>query len=175
MATRRKYLSLALAAALAPALGGCFRPLYGTADVAGLDMQKALAEVHVEVSGERLAHYVKSEIEYQLTGGNVSPGPKRFKLQIVAAETLAAIIVDRSGTADAATHTAYATYTLTETGRPTPVTTGTAHSSASYERSGQRFATVRAARDAQIRNARLLAEQIRARLAIALAERRAGG
>lgn len=175
MARRRTFLSLAAAGLLAAGLGGCIRPLYGPPELGGLDVGRALGDVHVEVVGDRLAHYVKAEIEYQLTGGNPPSGPKRYRLVVSANETLAAIIVDRSGTADAATHTVWATYTLTETGKPTPVATGTAHSSASYERSGQRFATVRAARDAQIRNARLIAEQVRARLALALRDARSGG
>jgi LPS-assembly lipoprotein len=48
------------------------------------------------------------------------------------------------------------------------VASGTVNGSASYERSPQRFAIVRAQRDAEIRLARLLAEQIRNRLALSL-------
>jgi LPS-assembly lipoprotein len=40
---------------------------------------------------------------------------------------------------------------------------------ASYDRSSQRFANIRAARDAEIRDTRVLAEQIKTRLAADLA------
>jgi LPS-assembly lipoprotein len=48
------------------------------------------------------------------------------------------------------------------------VTTGKVVGSASYERSPQRFAVVRAQRDAEIRLAKLLSEQIRNKLALSL-------
>jgi LPS-assembly lipoprotein len=73
-----------------------------------------------------------------------------------------------SGRAAAATLVANATYTLTALdGRP--ITTGGASASASYDRYIQRFANVRASRDAEIRIARLLAEQIKTRLSAVLA------
>jgi LPS-assembly lipoprotein len=40
---------------------------------------------------------------------------------------------------------------------------------ASYDRTSQRFANIRAARDAEIRDAKVLADQIKTRLAVALA------
>ena len=40
-----------------------------------------------------------------------------------------------------------------------------------YDRTSQRLSNVRAARDAEIRNAKVLADQIRTRIAIALATR----
>jgi LPS-assembly lipoprotein len=171
MTDRRRLLSFGLSGASALALAGCFRPLYGSAELTGLNTAEALADIDVKVEGERLAHYLKNEIEYQLTGGNVTPGAKRFVLEVKASERLEAVAIDRAGTADAATLLVEANYTLKEAGKPDTVTSGIARSSASYERSSQRFATVRAARDAQIRNAKLIAEQIKTRLAIALQER----
>jgi LPS-assembly lipoprotein len=171
MTDRRRFLSLGVTGASALALGGCFRPLYGSAELTGLDTAGALADTQVQVAGDRLAHYLKNEIEFQLTGGTVTPGKKRFFLEVVATERLETIVIDRTGVSDAATLLVEANYTLKESGKPDVLTTGVARSSASYERSSQRFATVRAARDAQIRNAKLIAEQIKTRLAIALQER----
>ena len=72
-------------------------------------------------------------------------------------------------------NTATAQATQVASVRPSPctrtaqqVTTGAATSVASYDRSQQRFANVRAARDAEIRAATVLADQIRTRLGIAL-------
>jgi LPS-assembly lipoprotein len=48
------------------------------------------------------------------------------------------------------------------------VTQGTATGTTSYDRFPQRFANVRAARDAEIRLAKLLAEQVKTRLAATL-------
>ena len=49
------------------------------------------------------------------------------------------------------------------------VTEGVATSTATYDRSVQRFASLRAARDAEIRLAKVLAEQIKTRIASVLA------
>jgi LPS-assembly lipoprotein len=65
-----------------------------------------------------------------------------------------------------------ATYTLTAIEGGAQITTGTATASASYDRTEQRYANVRAARDAEIRAVGLLADQIRTRLAIALLDRK---
>jgi LPS-assembly lipoprotein len=167
MSDRRTILRLTGTAGLALALGACFRPLYGP-QAAGGSVAELLADTEVEVTGDRLAHYLKNEIEFQLTGGTVTPAPKRYKLTVWPTERLDTIIIDRTGGADAATLTVDARYSLSEKGKPAPVTSGEVRASASYERSGQRFASVRAARDAQIRNAKLISEQIKTRLALAL-------
>jgi LPS-assembly lipoprotein len=52
-----------------------------------------------------------------------------------------------------------------------PVASGVAFVTASYDRTSQRFANLRAARDAEIRSARSLADQIRTRLSIDLSRR----
>jgi LPS-assembly lipoprotein len=60
------------------------------------------------------------------------------------------------------------TYTLTSLDGNTIYTKGTATSSTSYDRYQQRFASVRAERDAEIRLAKVLAEQVKTRLAATL-------
>jgi LPS-assembly lipoprotein len=52
-----------------------------------------------------------------------------------------------------------------------PAASGVAFVTASYDRTSQRFANLRAARDAEIRSARSLADQIRTRLAADLSRR----
>jgi LPS-assembly lipoprotein len=63
-----------------------------------------------------------------------------------------------------------ADYKLMPIGGGAPITSGVAFTFASYDRTSQRFANIRAARDAEIRDAKVLAEQIKTRLAIALAK-----
>jgi LPS-assembly lipoprotein len=82
-----------------------------------------------------------------------------------------AIVNTDTGRADAATIITEVTYTLKSLADDKVVTSGKAVASASYDRNPQRFATLRAARDAEIRLARQLAEQIRIRLASTLASR----
>jgi LPS-assembly lipoprotein len=167
MPSRRALVASAVAL-LTLGTSGCLRPLYGPAAQGG-DVRQILSTIKVTVDGDRLAHYVKNELDFELTGGQPAGDNARFNLVVIPKERLAGYLVDRAGFADSSTLIMEATYTLTEIGKPAPVMTGNAASSASYDRSGQRFANIRAARDAQIRNAKQIAEQIRREIAIKLA------
>lgn len=164
------------AAALSLVLGlsACFRPLYGpTASGERLDSVLAAIDV-VEIEAgtpdtERFSHYLRSELVYDLNGSG-QPAAKRYKLALAFGQRLDSPIVDTAtGRAQAATLTGDVTYTLTTLDGSRVVTSGKATASATYDRSPQRFATVRAARDADIRLAKVLSEQIRTRLSAALA------
>ena len=165
--------SVALVALMALSLGGCLTPLHGPT-ASGVSMRDAFAAIEVapvtaSVGQERLTHYLRSELVFDLDGSG-QPSPKRYKLAIGATERVATPIVDTvTGRAAAATLVADATYTLTSLDGKRVITTGKASASASYDRYMQRFANVRAARDAEERVAKLLSEQIKTRLAAALA------
>lgn len=156
-------------------LSGCFRPLYGPA-ASGEALQTVLASIDVPElkwadSQARIGHYLRSEIVFALNGSGMSV-PKRYKLDLSLNQTLSTPIVDsESGRAQSATIGGTLAYTLTSLDGTTVYTKGVATSSATYDRFDQRFATVRAARDAEIRLARVLAEQVKTRLAATLATR----
>jgi LPS-assembly lipoprotein len=161
-----------IAGVLALALAGCLRPLYGSPDVNGFSAQAGLAGVAVEVKGDRLEHYLRNELEFNLRGGNPTSGPTRYTLFVSATTRTGSAVVDRlAGVAESAALFIDATYQLREPGRTTPVTQGTATVAVSYDRSIQRFANVRAVRDAEILGARQLADQIRSRVALFVATR----
>ncbi len=158
---------------VAISLGGCLRPLYGTAEFGGLSVQEGLAGVEVSIQGERLAHYIRNELEFQLRGGDPKQTPVRYRLVINAKTTTNTAIIDRvAGVAETATLALDASYTLTPITGTKVATEGTARVLVSYDRSQQRFATIRAARDAEIQGARQLADQIRTRLAAYLSANR---
>ena len=155
------------------ALTGCLRPLYGSAEYGGLSVQEGLAGVEVDIKGERLAHYLRNELEFQLRGGDPKEAPFRYKLVVNAKTATNTAIIDRvAGVAETATLALDATYSLTPITGGKVSTDGTARALVSYDRSQQRFATIRAARDAEIQGARQLAEQIRTRIAAYLAANR---
>jgi LPS-assembly lipoprotein len=83
----------------------------------------------------------------------------------------AAIINTVTGRAETANVTGDVSYTLTHLADDKVVASGKATGHVSYDRSPQRFATVRAARDAEIRLAKVLTDQLRTRLATTLATR----
>src|SRR5829696_1795279 len=92
-----------------------------------------------------------------------------LKLAVAVSESASSPIVDTAtGRAVSSTLNADVTYTLTNFTGTETIAKGTANASASYERSAQRFGDVRAARDAEIRAAKLLADQIKTRVALAL-------
>jgi LPS-assembly lipoprotein len=164
---------IALVAGLSLGLSACFRPLYGPT-ASGQSLQTMLASIDVPEfqwpdTYARFGHYLRSELIYALNGSG-SDAPKSYVLNLSYAQTLSTPVVDTaSGRALSATLTGNLTYTLRQ--GSTVVTTGVATSSATYDRFEQRFATVRAARDAEIRLARELAEQVRTRLQAELSRR----
>ncbi len=167
-----RRIGYVVAAVMALGLAGCLRPLYGSPEFNGLSAQQGLAGVAVDVQGERLAHYLRNELEFALRGGNPSSAPTRHTLTVTTNTRTAGAIVDRiSGVAEGASLFIEATYVLRETGQTKAVTEGKATAVVSYERSLQRFANTRAARDAEIQGARQLADQIRSRVATFLATR----
>jgi LPS-assembly lipoprotein len=161
--------------ALTLGLSACFRPLYGPT-ASGEALQSVLAAIEVDpvtaaLPQERVGHYLRSELIFDLNGSGV-PAPKRYKLSMSFVERVQSPIVDTTtGRAQSATLTGDVNYKLTSLDGQTVITSGTATAYATYDRSAQRFATVRAARDADIRLAKTLSEQMRTRLAAALATR----
>ncbi len=145
---------------------GCFKPLYG--GVEGAALQNDLAAIAIDPIPERSGHYLSNELRFLLNGTGSEVKPK-YRLQIVLRERVQASLVDStSQRASAGSIVIDADYKLLPIGGGAPVASGVAFTFASYDRSSQRFANIRAARDAEIRDARTLAEQIKNRLAIAL-------
>lgn len=157
-------------------LAGCgFRPLYGRT-TSGVPLADVLASIDVlpitaPVGQERLAHSVRSELIYELDGSG-QPRPKRYKLTLETAESVQVTTVDTTtGRADAAVLNATVKYTLAPFDGAPALTSGTARGTATYYRDQQRFASVRAARDAEIRLSKQLADEIKQRLAALFATR----
>jgi LPS-assembly lipoprotein len=144
---------------------GCLRPMYAPSATATPAVQTRLAAVAVEPLPERLGHYLVQELRYELDGSGETTQPK-YRLTLTANERLqAAIVNSQTGRATSATLAVDATFTLTSIGGGETILAGTAFASASYDRTQQRYAAIRAARDAEIRIARTLAEQIKTRIA----------
>jgi LPS-assembly lipoprotein len=163
---------LTIVAGLSLGLTACFKPLYGPT-ASGESLQTVLASIDVpEVSWpDHLAvmgHYVRSELIFALNGSG-SDSPKRYVLKIALSRSLSTPIVDtETGRASSAIVNGTLSYTLTNLDGTTVYTQGSATSSTSYDRYQQRFATVRAQRDAEVRLAKVLVDQVKTRLAATL-------
>lgn len=153
---------------MAALAGGCLQPLYAenTASVTGGSVRNAMKEVDIPEIKGLIGHYLRNELVFELDGGGEPDLTKRLRLDAKVSEALEVVTVDyANGRADSAILVATATWTLTDARSGKVVSFGTNVVRAPYERSVQRFATVRAARDAQIRAAKNLATLIRGQLA----------
>ncbi len=169
--TRRRPLALAAALGLAALVGGCFQPLYseGTVSRVGGNVRNAMLGIEVPEIKGLVGHYLRNELVFEFDGGGEPDRQKILKLTATTRETLEVITVDyANGRADSAVLVATVDWQLTRAGSNETVATGQSVVRAPYERSQQRFASLRAARDAQVRAAKELAQLIKARVAAAL-------
>ncbi len=164
--------------ALAGLTAGCFQPLYGDRATVGggadgqiLDKMRAIDVLPITVSQPgrlpRVGGEVRNELMYQLTGGS-GAGTTSYILKISIASTNLQIIADvNTARVDQQNYGIDASYTLTEVGTGKPVVSGNTFSRVSYDTPGQqqRFAGQRGLRDAENRAAKVIAENIRNRLA----------
>lgn len=157
-----------LAVALSVSLGGCFRPLYGpTASGQNVSDQLASVEVVVipKVSQERLAHYVEQALRFDLDGSG-RQRTKAYRLELnLSQEVLTSSVNQATGQAVAAIVRVNANYKLIAAGSTKVLASGMATASSGYDRTPQRFSNLRAARDAELRAAKTLAEQLQTKLA----------
>ena len=165
-ALRRIFAALLMSLALS----GCIQPLYGPLSAGG-DVAGELQAIAVEPIPNRLGHYLGNELIFGFNGTG-SQVPPKYRLIVTVTENVQTPLIDTvSGYPSAANVVVNADYRLMPVGGTEPVTKGYATVVASYDRTNQRFANLRAARDAEIRDAKTLADQIRTRVAAAIAAR----
>jgi LPS-assembly lipoprotein len=158
------------ALALAGLTAGCFQPLYGEAAHPGL--VEAMREVEVAPVPERIGHYLTDDLISRMNGSGETPKPK-YRLTIKLGKTVQTpTIQSQVQQADSATVTGTALFTLTriDGDKDKPLFAGSATSSAVYDRTLQSYADLRANRDAELRVAKSLADEIELRVAAALSE-----
>jgi len=140
--------------------------MYGPS--AGVDTRAALQAIAIEPVPGRLGHYLTDELRFLLNGTGDSPQPK-YRLVITFSQSGQTSLVDTvTGRATANSLFVRANYKLTPAAGGEPVTEGYVISLADYDRGSNRFANVRAARDAEIRNSKTLADQIRTKISSAI-------
>jgi LPS-assembly lipoprotein len=172
--TRRAVLA-GLACVAALPLAGCLTPLYGPT-AQGVGLEQTLRAVQVEPvgvapDGEVLGHYLRQELAFALdgTGRATTQGPKAFSLMTNAVVSTASPIVDATTLrANVSTLRGTASYRLVRIDGGEVLDSGSVQGAVTYENTVQRFAAVRAAREAQIRLAKLLADELRTQVAVAL-------
>jgi LPS-assembly lipoprotein len=169
-----KLTRILAALALAGVTAGCFQPLYGEQSaVGGAGIGDKLSSVEVAPidapNGTRLSRVgveVRTNLMYELTGG--SAAAPNYKLDIRLASSQTQVIVDiNTARPEVQNYGIDAMYTLTDITTGKKVVTGQTFSRVSYNIPGQqqRFAGERGLRDAENRAAKVIADNIRSRLA----------
>lgn len=173
-ATRATRLLAPLVLCASIALGGCFRPLYG-GPPGGANVADQLASVDVSVttpvSRERLAHFLEQELRFAMDGSGRAR-TKAYRLEVSPhLDVVTSSINQTTGQAVAAIVKLTANYRLVDVASSATLASGVATASAGYDRSPQRFANLRAERNAELRAAKTLAEQLQTRIASTFASR----
>jgi LPS-assembly lipoprotein len=157
------------ALALSLSLGGCFQPLYGEAQHPGL--VEDLRAIEVAPIKDRIGHYLGDDLISSFNGTGSTPTPK-YRLNVTVTQSIQTPTVESQiNAASSATVIGAAKFSLvqiqSEKGEKV-VFQGDATTAAVYDRTLQGFANLRAERDAEIRLARALADEISLRVAAAL-------
>ena len=176
----KRFARLVPALALAGLLTGCFQPMYGDRSLmtpgteSGSKTLEALRAVDVKQIAapngtplSRIAVEVRNDLLFNLTGGS-NAAPPTHELEIKMTTTNLSVIVDiTTSRPDVQNYGIDATYTLREIATGKTVFTSQTFSRVSYDTPGQqqRFVSNRALRDAENRAAKVIADQIHARLA----------
>ena len=161
--------SLGATAALALPLGlaGCFQPLYSEAAHPGLvDKVRAIEVAPIK---DRIGHYLADDLTSDFNGTGQTPPPKYRLTVTVSTGTSTPTVNSLTNVATSATVTAEAEFILKKVDGDEKVVEGKAVAAAAYDRSQQRYADLRAERDAEIRLARSLSDDISQRVAAGIA------
>ena len=170
-----RNLRIAAVLALAGLNAACFQPLYATRSVnGGVPIGAALSQVQVEriaapngTPESRLALEIENALDFELHGGSGLNSPTH-KLNVRMTTNRSSIITDvATGRVEAEITGIDSSFTLIELATGKTVMNGRtfARVSSDYPGQQQRFARARARLDAEDRAAKVIAENIRTRLA----------
>jgi LPS-assembly lipoprotein len=174
-AARRFAIRFACIAAAGALTAGCFQPLYGdhsftsapAVATAMSSVDVAQIEARSGTPDARVAVEVRNQLLFNLTGGAGS-APPAYRLMIRMSTTRLSIIVDQqSGRPDVEDYGININYELRDLKTGKPVFNSETFARVSYDIPGQeqRFARARGLRDAENRAAKLIADNIKARVA----------
>lgn len=165
----RIWLRAPFALAISLVLSGCIQPLYGSLG-AGSDVAGELQAIKVDPINGKTGHYLVNDLIFALNGTGAQV-PAKYLLKVTLSENVQTPLLDTvSGYPSAANVVVNAEYKLLHAGTEAQITAGKVTVLEGYDRTSQRFANLRAAQDAEIRGAKMVADQIRIRLAAALAK-----
>ncbi len=188
--TMLRIFGFSLLLLTAVGLSGCsFQPLYGTT-ASGNQLSEELKSVSIATIPGRVGQRVRNELIYQTTNGG-APLPPLYKLEIALNESDVATLVRTTGDAQGQIYRLKADFKLVRLRDKKVIFTGASHARAAYDKSfifkkeeqqgnppqtvivekqvGSGFGDIRARINAENRASKILAEEIKTRIAAHLA------
>ena len=152
-------------------LAGCnVRPLYGTVG-ANVAPQEELAAIDIQQADDRVEQVLRNELIFMLQRGGEA-APARWSMKMIVNRTKSSVAVEELSDVPAAYLVQMtASFALTDIKSGHTLLTGSTFANASYDFSNQRFANLRAAREAEDRAAKVIADDLHTRLAAYFAGR----
>jgi LPS-assembly lipoprotein len=170
----RTATRLVLAAVLvAPVLTACgnggFRPLYGGSAIGGAQADERLARVSVSTIPGRVGQQIRNELIFHATGGAGEVQQPDMRLEVAIRESVTSTLVRIDGESGGQIYNIEAKFKLVRIADNAVLLTGTSYGRASFERNTSIFSNVRAREDAENRAAKVVGEDLKARLSAHLA------
>jgi LPS-assembly lipoprotein len=127
-----------------------------------------LRAITIDPVDTRVGQQVRNKLIFAFTGGGEPADPQyRMRLRVTSSET--ALGITREGSAPVYSVTVTVSYTVYRIGTTDIVLRETARGTASYDRSNQNYANIRAKLDAEDRAAEQAADEVRLRVAASTA------
>ncbi len=156
------------------ALPACtLEPLYGSLAPGIAPVGSGLSQIEIAPIGGRNGISLRNELIFVLTGGGQPVANGRFKLDIALQQNVTPTQYEQiSGRPTSALQYVAATYFLTDRQSGKKVYQSRSFARTTYDQDIQRFANIRAERDAEDRAVKVLAQEIRNSLAAYFAQNR---
>jgi len=150
------------------ALGACgFEPLYGEHGADNVAVTDDLAAVRIEAIPDRIGQKMYNMLHERLTPDGRIEEPK-YSLRVHLEETTQDLLYERDETATRSNLTLRAYYVLRRLEDDEVIAKGTSRATTSYDILSSQYATVVSQEDARERSARVVSDDIRTRVAVAL-------
>ena len=176
LSRRSLVRGLSLLLAVAPALSACgnggSRPLYAETP-SGAGLQERLKELDVAPIPGRVGQRIRNDLIFQAGGGGELL-PPTHRLEITITESILTTLVQKDGTSSGQVYAVQASFKLVNIKTKKVVSQGTSHGRAAFERYTNTtqaqftYSNVRAREDAENRVARVIADDLKTRVAMYL-------
>jgi LPS-assembly lipoprotein len=158
----RTFLLLCLA------LAGCgYKPLYGENRGDSAAMTADLATIRIEAIPDRIGQKMYNMLHERLTPDGRIADPL-YSLRVRLRETNDELLYERDETATRANLTLRADYELRRLADDEVIASGTSRSTSGYDILSSQYATLVSQADARERSARVISDDLRTRVAVAL-------